>query len=725
MPPVAAAIGAIGAAIAAELAAVTLGSILTSLAVSLVLGFVQRALTPRPPRLNSQFSNNIESRGITRQVRQPITSHRIVYGEQRVSGPITFVESTSDNKFFHLVIVLAAHEVEDIGEVWLDNYPITPEMMDANGLVNDGRYDGLVRIRKHLGNPDQMADSLLISETSATSDYRGRGMAYIYVRLEFDRDIFPGGIPNISAWIRGRKLSDVREADSAGVATPRFSSNIALMAYDYLDNDKYGLGNIQGEISDAFAAAAANICDEFVAVQQETVTATAIETTLNTVSVSDERLRFQRGDRVIVLDTAPGGLFNDVDYYVIPYQRIRSEDTVVRFQLAASLEDAEAGIAVDITSGAGGFRVRKTAEPRYHGGGVIDTTVDPDVNLTDIISGMAGRVVYSGGEWRILPGAYVAPTISLNEGHVVGEISVDTKLSRTDRFNTVKGVYVSPINDGNPSDFPSVSNPLYVTQDNGQIIREMDLPFTPRASTAQRIAKIELEKMRQEMAFSAPFNLHAMQLRAGDNVLITNAKFGWVDKPFEITQWNCGVSDGGSGQRPVINMGLRETATSVYDWDLGEQVLVDPAPNTTLPNPFIVEVVTGFSLDSVIVQTQGGDNTFKVVASWMLHPNQFVIEGGFYEIEVRKSTDVAWSSVGQFDGTVTQAEIPQLELDTLYDVRIFAYNNIGVRSQPTLIEDFMVGNSASSDTEDWENELLPRDGSDWETDSEASEDWES
>ena len=81
----------------------------------------------------------------------------------------------------------------------------------------------------------------------------------MYVRLEYDQDAFPSGLPNFSALVRGKKLYDPR------TSTTGFSSNPALAIRDYLTNTKYGFAAATSEINDTAFNAAANACDESVA----------------------------------------------------------------------------------------------------------------------------------------------------------------------------------------------------------------------------------------------------------------------------------------------------------------------------------------------------------------------------------------------------------------------------------------------------------------------------
>ena len=65
----------------------------------------------------------------------------------------------------------------------------------------------LVEIHPHTGADDQAADTFLTQRVKEwTANHRQRGVAYIYCQLEFDRDAFPRGLPNISATVNGKKF---------------------------------------------------------------------------------------------------------------------------------------------------------------------------------------------------------------------------------------------------------------------------------------------------------------------------------------------------------------------------------------------------------------------------------------------------------------------------------------------------------------------------------------
>ena len=80
----------------------------------------------------------------------------------------------------------------------------------------------------------------------------------MYVRLQYSQDVFGHGIPNISAVVKGKKVYDPRTAATA------WSDNAALCTRDYLASD-YGFNCTPDEINDTYFSAAANVCDEDVA----------------------------------------------------------------------------------------------------------------------------------------------------------------------------------------------------------------------------------------------------------------------------------------------------------------------------------------------------------------------------------------------------------------------------------------------------------------------------
>lgn len=724
----------------------TTASFLTTTAISLAMGALSYALSPKP----KQQSFDAAKGGLSQQFRQAVTARQVVYGEVRKSGPVTFIESTGDNKYLHYIITLATHEIQSVDEIIVSDESITPDMLDGSGFVTSGTYQNIMRIKIHLGSSDQTADTDLVAEVSRwTSFHRQRGNAYVYIRLEWNRDKFPSGLPNLSFWLRGKKCIDTRavlaeqlrvtESDAARItedgqqrytngealdeAVKTYTPNIALQAYDHITDSVWGIGAAYDRVDQTACNTAANICDEFVSVKELSSSIVSADTSTDIITLSEDVLQYQRGDKVRFTGGTVGGLTADVDYYVVPYQR---QDTP-RIKLSTSLDGAitDTGI-VDIT-GNGAGTLTKIAEPRYHGGGVLSMDAERGKNLQEVVSGMAGTSINTGGLWSFKAGAYETPTLSFDSSDLAGTLSViQTRFGRKARFNRVQGLYSSVINKGNLADYPIVTSATYETADGEALDRNLDLPFTQREQTSQRIAKLALELSRREIIFEATFKMSAFKLRSSDNFYFTFPELGWTNKVFQVTSWRFYLRDSGGVPEPVIDMTCREIDSAAYAFtSASDETSVLPAPRTNLPNAFDVTVVTGFNLNSIPVATQDGDKTFKIAAAWDEHPDSFVLEDGGFELQFKISSDTAWKKFPIIDGAAVSTDLFQAEPDTLYDVRIRAINNRGATSNFTTILNFRVGSTGGiTDTEDWEFETKRGGAKDWESDTLSSEDWE-
>ena len=138
-------------------------------------------------------------------------------------------------------------------------------MIDSDGSVNSGVYKDFVRIKKLYGTADQVADPDLIAETAElpvgqrwTTDHRLRGVAGLYVRFKYSQNKFPSGVPNVSAYVLGRKILDTRDD------VTRFTYNVPLMVRDYISNSRFGLDEADEFINDDFTDASANTAEEIV-----------------------------------------------------------------------------------------------------------------------------------------------------------------------------------------------------------------------------------------------------------------------------------------------------------------------------------------------------------------------------------------------------------------------------------------------------------------------------
>lgn len=699
----------VGAAVSGLVAGATAGATVafstaffTAFAGSLVLGGISYALTPKPKR---QGITQQKVPGSTISVRQPDLSRFHVYGHTRATRGYAHIESTDRNGNLHQIIILCNGPVRAINEVWVNDYAIPNDWINSSGVVTEGRYANNLTIRKHLGTETQGADSLAVTNMPEwTTDHRLAGVAYLYVIMKKNQDVYPTGAPNFSAIIEGKSVYDPRiDADT-------WTTNVALYCRDYL-NAEYGYAVDADDFDDVNISAQANICDEIVDTNAENYEVSSVAASTDIITLDGDILKLFYGDRVQISSTGsvPGGLSAATDYYVVPYQ---VKDTP-RIMLATSLANALDKTTINITSaGSGTITITKTGEPRYHGSGIIDTEVPLNENMNNFATCMAGRAVNIGGKWTFLAGAWRTPDVEFELGDIRGAFAIQSDLPMSESYNAVKGLFISQVSFYQQSDYPAAQYQQFIDDDGGVVAeKELNLAFTDRPTTAQRIAKIELFRGRQPIAFKSDFTTKAILVQPGDNVDVTIDRMGWEEKAFEVTDFSFKIEGGVL----MASMALRETAQEIFDWTAGEAIDFDPAPNTNLPNPFDVTVPIGVSYSSDFVETRDGDLVYNLVLAWTEHEDAFVREYGDFEIQFKLSTETEWLPSFFVDGSLTETGVVSSSVNTLYDLRIRARNNLGARSNWVTITNAIIGNSggvgttidwgsvadAPSATEDW------------------------
>ena len=790
MPPVVVG-AAVGAAVSTAATYYTVGlaagatlasTFATNFAISLIGSTALSALSGRPSgNFGAQTQGRLSKELMTKQA---IANRRVIYGTARVSGPLVYLETTSNNKFLHAVIPLAGHEVTNIPSFFIDddeikdklailqqpdiqvkvttaygnattsswtftdgrnpffqsntlkiggisfsvsinknlnpyndNYSITissfgyligysavaylggsetpvtlrtlpslanygnpsgsstfnrdtlgvsyqsdgdndyarqkpaycrpdgytaeefqtaigdPEyslynsdgIRNADGEIVNGTYKNRLRIKVHLGTENQEADADLVSESGGkwTNDHRLQGVAYIYLRLQYDQDVFPNGIPNISALVNGKKVFDPRDS------TTHFSTNPALCLRDYLLNSDYGLGVSASEINETSFINAANICDETVALSSEEIT------TRNTD---------QQYDTYYEEFTVDGFTYTNVDAQGI---------------------------------------ISNTLEHRYILNGTFETSETPKTIIENVLTSLGGVLTYTAGEFSLKAASYITPSDTLTQDDLRAGVSVKSKESRRDQFNSVKGVFTYQAQRLKPTDYPLITSSTFVAEDNNEtVFTNIDFPYTVTPTMAQRLAKIALYSNRQQLSLVFPCNLSAFKYQVGDTIMVNLDRYGFSSKVFEIMKWSLALDQDDNGQ-PVmgVDLLLKETSSSVYDWNAEETSFV--LDNTTL---FDAKTVAEPGLTVTDELRIVNEEAVSVLIADVSSSNNSVSQ---FEVQAKKSTDTEYVTMGK--GGTGRYELLSVEDGIVYDVRARAINSLNVRSAFTTETHQVVG----------------------------------
>ena len=554
-------------------------------AVTAVTSWALSALAPK------QDFGSVGSSGIMVNARDPAAPQDFVYGKVRKGGVVTFLETTgSDNVFLHQVIVLAGHEVNSIGDIYINDQLATLSgeyVTTAGSGAEQTNWKRKIRIRKHKGD-QTVADSTLTSETSLGSSFIGNDMAYLYVRYEYDQTVFANGLPLVTAVVEGKKVYDPRTSTTA------YSANAALCIRDFLVSE-YGLDD--SSIDDIDFQAAANICDEDVRMNTIVSAGNFIvgkQYEIKTVGSTDFTAIGASANTVGVVFTATGAGSNDGDAY--------------------------------------------DSENRYEINGIVQANRPIGNVLQDMVTACAGTLYWGMGKWKLKAGAYSTYVKTLTLDDLRGPLSIETRINMRDNFNRVTGTFNDAANKWITADYPELSTTtpagsfvtgqtyaitslgtgtdftaigassntvgvvfkatgagsgtgaasIFLGEDNGEkSALDLPLPFTTSAAMAQRLAKLTLLRGREQMTMTAEFGMEAFELEVGDIVRFSEEnpttgavqyRYGFgsqnsgTGKEFEVVSWKLSSNQDAGDLR--IAMTLREISSDAFSWNAEEQAIV-------------------------------------------------------------------------------------------------------------------------------------------------------
>lgn len=260
MPPlgIIAGVAMIAGGIAAEAAAVTM--IATLSAVMTVAG----GLLTVAMSIVSMTSGSPETppeQAIGTQVNscEPMKSIPLIYGKQKVGVNRIFMASDgSDNKMLHIIGIIGEGEINGIYRdyFYVDGTP-TVDQYDQI-FLDDEPYTKFGANVTYEFFPGYSDDTNLCNTLVGVDGWNDplHNTAYIYLKLEYDRDKFQS-VPQITLIVEGLKILDTRTSVTG------YSNNPALCAYDYItrNRNRGGMGIDASRILTTSVNDAATYCE--------------------------------------------------------------------------------------------------------------------------------------------------------------------------------------------------------------------------------------------------------------------------------------------------------------------------------------------------------------------------------------------------------------------------------------------------------------------------------
>lgn len=569
---------------------------------------------------------------------------QIIYGKVRTGGPLAYIGNARNNGEIGLSVMLAGHECTAIDEVWLDEY--RPTLTGPSNIT----FDRAVHY-EWVENPGDPANPTTIEVV----DNAGTPTAVYY-------ETFPGRYN-----VRDGFKAFFCELDKLGASTQTVSQLLKITSGGkWTDNHRLrGICHLPVLLSwapDIFKSGPPNI----------------------TAVVRGKKLYDPRKDSTnggsgahrlatpATWEYSTNSALCVLDYIL---------DTRLGLGAAASEVDfatfrAAADVCAEVVDLVGGG-----AEGRYETNGVLRCDATHEDNLLSLLSAMDGRLVYSGGKFRVYAGKFVAPTVTLTEDDLASGLVVQAQAERSKLVNAVRGQFSSPANNWQQTDYPPLQNASYYAADGGEWLwLDLPLPMTNSAATCQRLAKIAIERSRRQIVVQGTFKLSAMQVMPGETVYLTMDRYGWASKPFTVEDWRFVAEEGDEGPALAVALTLREIDQAVFNWTAAEEAAILPVPSTNLPNPFVVDAPASVNVSSRNALQQDGTVISRLRIRWTQSDDYFVRSGGYAVVQWKLQADVDWNQQGQASGDAYEFLTQPVLVGQLYDVRVRFENSSGTPS---------------------------------------------
>jgi hypothetical protein len=314
--------------------------------------------------------------------------------------------------------------------------------------------------------------------------------------------------------------------------------------------------------------------------------------------------------------------------------------------------------------------------------------------LQNLLTSMAGRLTYIGGQFFLHPGSWAGISASITGtqiySHSTSPILFRPKVPINQLYNGVKGTFIAQVNNWQSADFPPYAQdqihgynngaPQYLydqnlTNDQGdRRYLDVQLPFTISCATAQRIAKIELLRRRNQGTGTFSLNTSGYLIAPLDLLAVDLPYFAWTGKYLEAMACRLRIEPRGEPSPAIwTEIDIQEADPSTYSWSIGEELSPQGYQQAIVPDMFTPAPPTNFRARSA---------NGNIYLKWDSPTDAFVLHGGHLEIEYQlvQSPEGLWLSLGRIDPTITVAEIDNLPVGAAYNVQIRSVNVGGVPS---------------------------------------------
>jgi hypothetical protein len=314
--------------------------------------------------------------------------------------------------------------------------------------------------------------------------------------------------------------------------------------------------------------------------------------------------------------------------------------------------------------------------------------------LQDMLNACAGRISWQSGQFVIAPGGWVGPSLSLSTANLIGPVEYKPIQTITDSYNGVKGTYSSPISNWESTDIPAYAEDAlhgfatdrWLAADGGsRLWKDVSFPATTSCPTAQRLAKIDLERLRREGRGTLHCDMSAYPAVALDVISFTHPHWGWTNKTFEVLSSKTVIKSDANGGAPTlgVDLDIAETESEVLDWSLVEELQASDVKSLSTDHSQIVSGPQFLELSSGPTTSYVGNDGIaypRILVQWVSAPDARVMSGGTIRVEYQKVGDTGWTPLGNIGGDQVGCYISGVVAGEQYSVQVQGFTANGVGS---------------------------------------------
>lgn len=263
-------------------------------------------------------------------------------------------------------------------------------------------------------------------------------------------------------------------------------------------------------------------------------------------------------------------------------------------------------------------------------GAEIDVSEEPWTVIERMLKSCNGRIVESGGKFKVYVGGIGASVYSFTDDEVILSEEMTGRLfpTRDQIANTVNGTYVEPANAGEAKAYKPRTKAEFVAEDGDVRKTTLDFDYVRDNRQAQRLARLALMDNRRFRTFSVALWSQARKIEPCDVISWTSDRFQFTDKKFIVG--DVVLRDDG-----IVILNLREADSSDADWTTSDEDAFETGVFDDIETPTQLLVAT---VTSVPLTDDDGNNRRPAIRIQSTLDDEFV-DCRALRYQVRKKFD--------------------------------------------------------------------------------------